>query len=538
MHEIVKRSEMKKGDIIEGVIEEVSFPNRGILRNDWGEIQVKNAIPGQKVRVRVGKKRAKKAEATLLEVVEPSPDELPSPCPQFGKCGGCTYLTLPYDKELALKQVQVMRLLQAGLDEGRRRLAAQSATRDAEDEQTLSSEPGGLGHLDEPWMHVTRWFEGIHASPRIFGFRNKMEFTFGDEVKDGPLTLGMHRRGSYHDICDAGECVIVDSDYRQIVNETRTFFADRSVPFYHRYQQEGYLRHLLVRKASHTGEILIDLVTTSQTGVLSGMEEETLLRDYVSCIQDLHLEGELTGILHTKCDSIADVVSDEGTEILYGRGYFEESLLGLKFVVTPFSFFQTNSYSAEILYTIARQYIAEAVKPEQRGTVPNEAGRPVIYDLYCGTGTISQLVAPVARKVIGVEIVPEAVEAARENAIRNHVGNCEFITGDVLKVLDAIEEKPDLIILDPPRDGVHPKALPKILDYGVQYILYISCKPTSLARDLPSFIEAGYRPIAGMSVDQFVWSANVETIVLLEKENFCRHLKAAKHSISGVLQRF
>ena len=141
----------------------------------------------------------------------------------------------------------------------------------------------------------------------------------------------------------------------------------------------------------------------------------------------------------------------------------------------------------------------------------------VVYDLYCGTGTISQLMAPVSEKVIGVEIVEEAVEAAWENARRNHIDNCEFIAGDVLKVLDGIEEKPDLIILDPPRDGVHPKALPKILAYGVEQILYISCKPTSLARDLPAFLEAGYMPVRGVSVDQFPWTANVETIVLFSK---------------------
>ena len=142
----------------------------------------------------------------------------------------------------------------------------------------------------------------------------------------------------------------------------------------------------------------------------------------------------------------------------------------------------------------------------------------VIYDLYSGTGTIAQLLAPVANKVIGVEIVEEAVEAARENALRNGITNCEFIAGDVLKVLDDIEEKPDLIILDPPRDGVHPKALSRILSYGVDRLLYISCKPTSLARDLPMFLEAGYSPVRGVSVDQFPWTANVETIVLFSNQ--------------------
>ena len=218
----------------------------------------------------------------------------------------------------------------------------------------------------------------------------------------------------------------------------------------------------------------------------------------------LDLEGMIVGILHTVNDAVADVIKDDGTELLHGREYFTETLLGLQFMVTPFSFFQTNSKGAELLYETARTFLTEAGMK-----------KGVVYDLYCGTGTISQLMAPVSEKVIGVEIVEEAVTAARENAERNGIGNCEFIAGDVLKVLDGIEEKPDLIILDPPRDGVHPKALPKILAYGVEQILYISCKPTSLARDIPAFLEAGYKPVRGVSVDQFPWTSHVETVVLL-----------------------
>ena len=219
------------------------------------------------------------------------------------------------------------------------------------------------------------------------------------------------------------------------------------------------------------------------------------------------MEGRIVGILHTVNDAVADVIKDDGTQILYGQDYFTESLLGLSFKVTPFSFFQTNSRGAEVLYETARTFLTDAGMK-----------KGVVYDLYCGTGTISQLMAPVSEKVIGVEIVEEAVVAARENAQRNGIGNCEFIAGDVLKVLDEIEEKPDLIILDPPRDGVHPKALPKILRYGVEQILYISCKPTSLARDIPAFLDAGYRPVRGVSVDQFPWTANVETICLFSND--------------------
>ena len=206
---------------------------------------------------------------------------------------------------------------------------------------------------------------------------------------------------------------------------------------------------------------------------------------------------------------MADVVQSDRTEILYGQDFFFEELLGLKFKISTFSFFQTNSLGAEVLYETAREYVGSL---EEGGKADK-----VVFDLYSGTGTIAQLMAPVAKKVIGVEIVEEAVEAARVNAELNGLHNCEFIAGDVLKVLDEIEEKPDMIILDPPRDGVHPKALKKIIAYGIPKLVYISCKPTSLARDLEVFLENGYHVERAVAVDQFPWTGNVETVVLLSK---------------------
>ena len=490
---------MRKGDIIEGVVETLRFPNKGVFHQDETEITVKNTIPGQKVRARITKKHSQRAEGCLLEVLEPSPAEILPECPRFGSCGGCLYLNFPEREELALKEEQIRKLLR-------------SADPDAD-----------------------TWFEGILESPVTEGYRNKMELTFGDEVKDGPMTLGMHKRGSFYDVTDADECRIVDSDFREIIHRTKVYFAAARVPFYHRMRREGYLRHLLIRKGMKTGEILVDLVTTTQTDCLpegrdadgtSAQEKSTeaiLLDGFRQTLLAGTYEGIISGILHTHNDSVADVVEDQGTDVLYGKDSFEEELLGLKFTVTPFSFFQTNSFGAELLYETARKMITGAMQNPEKAPVAScdapsgTSEKPVVFDLYCGTGTISQLIAPVASKVIGVEIVEEAVEAARENAIRNQTPNCEFIAGDVLKVIDTIEEKPDFIILDPPRDGVHPKALPKILAYGVENILYISCKPTSLARDLPLMREQGYVPVRGISVNQFPKTANVETIVLMSR---------------------
>ena len=339
-------------------------------------------------------------------------------------------------------------------------------------------------------------FEGIKGSPVEFNYRNKMEFSFGDECKDGPLALGMHKKGSFHDIVTTDACQIVDEDYNKVLRFTLDFFAERNVTFYHKMRHEGFLRHLLVRRAVKTNEMLICLVTSSQG--------EVDLKPFVEGLLALDLSGKIVGISHVINDSLADVVKADSMEVLYGQDYFYEELLGLKFKISTFSFFQTNSLGAEVLYSTARDYIGETKDK-------------LIFDLYSGTGTIAQILAPVAKKVIGVEIIEEAVEAAKENAKLNGLDNCEFIAGDVLKMLDTIEERPDFIVLDPPRDGIHPKALEKIINYGVDSMVYISCKPTSLARDLVILQEKGYKVEKVIAVDMFPQTVHVETVVLLSK---------------------
>ena len=317
------------------------------------------------------------------------------------------------------------------------------------------------------------------------------------------MSLGMHKRGSFYDVVTTGECHIVHPDFCKILVCTKEYFEEKKVGFYKKMQHTGYLRHLLVRRAIKTGEILVDLITTTQTDSFEGTEE-ALLRGWTERLQALPMEGSFAGILHTKNDTLADAVKDEGTDILFGREHFYEELLGLRFQISPFSFFQTNSLGAEVLYEKTREYVGET-----KGKV--------VFDLYSGTGTIAQILAPVAEKVVGVEIVGEAVEAARENAARNGLGNCEFLAGDVLKVVDELEEKPDLIVLDPPRDGIHPKAIGKILNFGVSHMVYVSCKPTSLARDLEPIQAAGYQVDKVCCVDMFPHTANCETVVLLSK---------------------
>lgn len=484
---------MKKGQQVEGVVTRVDFPNKGIVQTDDGDlITVKNVLEGQRILCVIKKTRKGKAEGRLLEVVKKSSLEMDVPaCKHFDQCGGCSYQTLPYEEQVALKGRQIKRLLEPVLPEN---------------------------SFDD-------LFEGVIPSPNQFAYRNKMEFSFGDAYFNGPLSLGMHKRGSFYDIVTVDGCQIIDEDMRCVLMETLAYFQERGANYYHKMRHEGYLRHLLVRKAAKTGEILVDLVTSSdacflqkdatepatevQADALEALESE-LLQGWSKRLQEVSYDGKLTGVLHTRNDRPADVVEDQGTRVLFGQAYFYEELLGLRFRITPFSFFQTNSLGAEKLYETARDFITAENADILEGKT--------VYDLYSGTGTIAQILAPVSGHVIGVEIVEEAVEAAKKNALENGLTNCDFIAGDVLKVIDEIEEKPDYIVLDPPRDGIHPKALDKIIAYGVDSMIYISCKPTSLARDLEVLQASGYQVKRICCCDMFAGTPHVETVILLSRK--------------------
>ena len=494
---------MKKGETGEGVISYVDFPDKGIilLTDDERKVVLKGGIEGQKVRYRVGRRRNDRYEARIEEVLEKAPTETREPaCKNYGLCGGCSYHTLPYGEQLKLKSSQVKKML----------------------DRVISSEYE---------------YEEILGSPTEWETRNKMEYAFGDSYKGGPMSLGLHKRGHFHDILFTDDCKIVNDDFNRILRCVFEHFNEAEISFYNKAMHRGYLRHLLVRRASKTGEILVALETSSdfitkeektamemdslkeflaspnavyEKGEQSQAEKD-ILAEMVEKLKKIDLEGEITGIIHLVNDEVSDDVKAERQEILFGRDYINEELLGLKFKITIFSFFQTNSLGAEVLYSKVREYVG------------NNEGN-VVYDLYSGTGTIGQIISPVAKKVIGIEIVEEAVTSANENAKLNGLTNTEFLAGDVFKVLDEVKEKPDFIILDPPRDGVSPKALKRVISYGVRDIVYIACKPTSLVRDIPEFEEAGYRVKKVCLCDMFPETLHVETVALLSKLDVDKHI--------------
>ena len=380
-------------------------------------------------------------------------------CPLAGECGGCLYQGVPYEEQLAVKEKGVRRLLQKH-------------------------------HIDETV------FEGLVPAIAEYGYRNKMEYTFGDLEKGGPLTLGMHKKGHFMSIVTCDECQIVPEDFNRILKATLEFCRERGYSFYHKRSHEGLLRHLVLRSGVRTKELLVNIVTSSE----EGFDEDA----FSAMILGLDLDYQVVGILRTFNDSVADAVIKEKVDILYGRDYYEEEILGLRFKVNAFSFFQTNIEAIERLYADALELIPHLEEKE-------------VYDLYCGTGTITQLLAKRAKHVYGVEIVQDSVDAAIDNAALNGITNCTFLCGDVKDTLDSLKERPDMIVVDPPRVGMHHKVVSMLAAYGIPEILYISCNPKTMAMNLEQFAYLGYKPAMIRSYDNFPLTKHVETVLLLTR---------------------
>lgn len=375
-------------------------------------------------------------------------------------CGGCLYQGVPYEEQLKIKENEVLRLLEK---------------KEIRCDNILPIQP----------------------SPGQYGYRNKMEYTFGDMEKGGEMTLGMHRKKHFMSIVTVDECQLVHEDFNKILRATLDFCREKEYAFYHKKSHKGLLRHLIIRRGVHTGELLVNLVTSTEPG----FDEAA----YAAVLRELELEHELVGILRTFNDRLADAVYCEELKVLYGRDYYMEKIMGLDFKVSAFSFFQTNVEAVEQLYSYAI------------GLIDDFDGKTV-FDLFCGTGTITQTVAKKAKKAVGVELVEEAVEAAKANAALNGLDNCQFLAGDVFEVLENVTERPDVIVVDPPRVGISPKALDKIISYGVEQILYISCNPKTLVENLYYLQYYGYEVRTLKAFDNFAGTKHTECVVLIQRK--------------------
>ena len=458
---------MRKGEKLEIIIEGIDYPNKPYgFYNEKKVFPQGNAIIGQKVAGFVTKMRKDKIEIKRLEIIERANNEIDPKCEYFNLCGGCTYQNLSYSDQLELKVSQVQKLLE--------------------------------NNIESKYV-----LEKTVESPTEFEYRNKMEFTFGNSEKDGPLTLGLHKKGSFFDIINVNECLLMDEDFRKILDFSVKYFEVKGLPFYHKVSHEGYLRYLVIRKGDKTKELLVNLITSSQLTFDTS--------EWLESILGLNLSSKIVGVLHTLNDNISDTVNSEEETILYGSRDINEKIFDLNFRISPYSFFQTNSLGVEKLYEKVLDYVSQS-NPENK----------VVFDLFSGTGTIGQVVSKMtnASKVYGIEIVEEAVNKANENARLNGLDNCEFIAGDVFAKLDEFDKQgiePDIIILDPPRAGVREKAITKILKYNVKNIVYVSCNPKSLVQDLRLLEMNGYVAEKVCCVDMFPQTPHVETVVLLSK---------------------
>ena len=414
------------------------------------------------------------------------------PCIHREYCGGCTYNGEEYSEVKKAKEQEVRAFFRekAGLvlfDKNDRNRSVELK----DGERVFQGEYAGIQGVQHKWR---------------FQYRNKMEYTFGDFTKDGQLELGMHKRGNYLSIVTVDHCQLVPEDFNLILGYTLSFAKASGLKHYHKKTHKGVFRNLIIRRGVRTGEILVDLVTSSEA---DGNFDVNGWKEGLLSLKLKDKKNEIVGIMHTVNDNIADAVNCDEQRILYGRDYYYEEICGLRFKVNIFSFFQTNVNAVERLYLEAIELLSGI------------EGK-IVYDLFCGTGTISQIVAQKAKEVIGVEIVEDSVESAGVNVKLNNIDNCRFICGDVFEVLSnggGELPSPDVIIVDPPRVGLRTKAVNKIASYGVPEILYISCNPKTLAMDIADFALCGYEPTYIKAYDNFSWTKHVECVTLITKKD-------------------
>lgn len=442
------------GKLVEGIINKAEYPNFSYIEDKGIKYRFKGGIKGQKVLIKPGKKMAV-TKSKLISILEKSPLEKEKGCPMLNDCGGCKFQELSLDDEYNYKKDMINDL------------------------------------------YKPVWSEPINLvkSPQSFAYRNKMEYTFGDTYKGGPLVLGLHMKNRFYEILDNEYCNIVNEGFNAIRSYTQDFFREKQISFYHKIRQEGSLKFFIIRYSFYQDAFMLNLVTATSPDI-----DKPLFEEYLQGIKSLPYK--VVSIYHTISDSSSDAVKPDKINHIWGDEYLIEELHGLLFKISPFSFFQPNPKGAQNLFKKALQCA---------GDISNKT----VYDLYSGTGTISQIFAQKARSVVGVEIVKEAVEKAKENAKLNNLTNLDFRANDVLLEIENLKESPDILVLDPPREGIHPKAIDKIISMEAEKIIYISCNPVTQVRDLKIFKESGYRIEEIEAYDQFVRTFHVETVVLL-----------------------
>lgn len=459
---------VKRKEEIKLRIEKLAFGGKGIGRIDDYVIFVDKSLPGDLVQARVYKRKSNFAQARVIELLESSPLRQEAPCPYFGWCGGCIWQNLTYQEQLSVKRDHVIDSLKqiSGLS-------------DVEVGKTL-------------------------PSPQIWGYRNKMEFSFsdrrwllpaemGDPLKNTDFALGLHIPGTFDKILDIENCLLQSESANNVLNTVREYALQNGLIPYGVHSQEGFLRFLVIRQSLYNGQIMANIVTSTRSPkLLEGLAEE-IQRGI----------PEVTSIINTINSKKAQVAFGDEEVVLAGNSYIQDKIGDFVFNISANSFFQTNTAQAQRLYLTVMAYA-------------NLKGDEIVWDLYAGTGTISLFLTQKTGYVYALELVESAVRDGIENARIHNIDNIKFIQGDILESVNNIDQQAEVVVVDPPRSGIHPKVCHYLAECGAERIIYVSCNPTTMARDI-ELLAKNYKVIKVQPVDMFPHTYHIETVCLLKK---------------------
>jgi 23S rRNA (uracil1939-C5)-methyltransferase len=446
---------LHRGQEIDLTVDSLAFGGRGVARHGELVVFVSRALPGDRVRARVTKLKRRHAEARTVEVLEAGPGRVTPRCAHFGVCGGCAWQDLDYAEQVRHKAAQVSDALSR------------------------------LGRIEIE-------LEPIVPAAEQYGYRNKLEYSWA-AGPEGP-SLGFHRAGRWDELVPVETCHIASPAGNDVRRAFVRWAREAGPAVYDGETGEGYLRHLVVREGVHTGQLLAMLVTAP-----GPVPEPDRLRAL--------MPESVVGVVHAENPGVAEVTAGLESRPLFGADRYEELVGGLRLSVTAGAFMQTNTVMSERLYELAIEYAALTAAD-------------VAWDLYCGAGAIGLLAARAAGRVVGIEIAEESVARARENAGRNGIDNIEFVAGDVAKSVAPLLERaprPSVVFVDPPRAGLTPKAVKRLLELTPDRIVYVSCNPTTLAPNARALLDGGYVLERARPVDMFPHTPHIECVALLRR---------------------
>jgi 23S rRNA (uracil1939-C5)-methyltransferase len=451
----------KRGEILSLSIDDLAFGGEGVGRADGYVVFVRGGIPGDRLRVRLVQAGPRFARGVIEEVEVPSPDRVEPPCPYFGRCGGCRLQQMDYPAQLRFKAKQVTDCV---------------------------ARIGGLAHIR---------ILPIIGAPETFGYRNKMEFTIARVQERGGVAVGLHEADRYDAVIDIERCLLQSETLNALLGEARAFVGEQGLAAYDQETGDGLLRFLMLREGKRTREAMVNVVTAApEIAAVAPLAERLVARF-----------PQLASVVLNVNPKKASVAVGVEEHLLAGRDHVRESLGGLTFQISANSFFQTNTLQAERLFALVQEYAALT-------------GGETVVDLYSGTGAISLLLARQARRVYGIEVAQAAVDDATRNAKANGIDNCTFLAGEVRFVLPELIQRgvqAEVVVADPPRAGFHPKALTALATLRPRRIVYVSCNPSTLARDLVELAGNGYRIDPVQPIDMFPHTPHIEAVARLER---------------------